>query len=88
MWLLIVRVYCYWYKVIETIVIEHNRQNPEARAALLSGSPGIGKTTAAHVIGKECGYEIIEFNASDKRNMLSVRNALKDVIYTKYMKNE
>ena len=65
------------------MVVQHNRQNPEARAALLSGPPGIGKTTAAHILGKECGYEIIELNASDKRNMLSVRNALKDVVFTK-----
>lgn len=68
---------------VESVIIQHNRQNPGARAALLSGPPGVGKTTSAHVLGKECGYEVIEFNASDKRNMLAVRAALKDVVVTK-----
>ena len=37
-------------------------------AALLIGSPGIGKTSAAHIVCKECGFEPHEFNASDVRN--------------------
>ncbi|KAL0075872.1 replication factor RFC1 C terminal domain-containing protein, partial [Phycomyces blakesleeanus] len=37
------------------------------RAILISGPPGIGKTTAAHVIAEECGYHPLEFNASDAR---------------------
>lgn len=38
------------------------------RAALLSGPPGIGKTTAAHLVAKLEGFEAIEFNASDTRS--------------------
>lgn len=38
------------------------------RAALLSGPPGIGKTTAAHLVAKFEGFEAIEFNASDTRS--------------------
>ena len=38
------------------------------RAALLSGPPGIGKTTTALLVAKECGMETIEFNASDSRS--------------------
>ncbi|KNE60970.1 hypothetical protein AMAG_06731 [Allomyces macrogynus ATCC 38327] len=38
------------------------------RAALISGAPGIGKTTAAHVVAKSLGYHIVEFNASDVRS--------------------
>lgn len=38
------------------------------RAALLSGPPGIGKTTAAHLVAKTEGFEAIEFNASDTRS--------------------
>lgn len=56
--------------------MEHNRQNPDARAALLSGPPGVGKTTAAHVVAAECGFEVMELNASDKRSMACVREAL------------
>ena len=35
---------------------------------LLLGSPGIGKTTIAHLVGKEYFSETIEVNASDKRS--------------------
>jgi replication factor C subunit 1 len=38
------------------------------RAALLSGPPGIGKTTAAHMVARIEGFEAIEFNASDTRS--------------------
>ena len=68
---------------VGTIIVQKNRQNPSARAALLSGPPGIGKTTAAHLLGKECGYDIVELNASDKRDMSSIRKALQDIIYTR-----
>ena len=37
---------------------------------LLMGSPGIGKTTMAHLVGKEYFSETIEVNASDKRSMI------------------
>jgi replication factor C subunit 1 len=36
--------------------------------SLLSGSPGIGKTSAALIVARECGYEPIEVNASDTRS--------------------
>ncbi|KAJ3366310.1 hypothetical protein GGF31_008119 [Allomyces arbusculus] len=42
------------------------------RAALISGAPGIGKTTAAHVVAKSLGYHIVEFNASDVRSKKSL----------------
>ncbi|CED83681.1 dna replication factor large subunit [Phaffia rhodozyma] len=38
------------------------------RAVLISGPPGIGKTTAAHLVAKVCGYEPLEYNASDARS--------------------
>lgn len=38
------------------------------KAALLSGSPGVGKTTAAIAVCKENGIVPIEFNASDLRS--------------------
>lgn len=44
------------------------RGDKDFAAALLVGPPGIGKTTAAHIVCKELGFEPHEFNASDVRN--------------------
>lgn len=38
------------------------------KAALLSGPPGIGKTTTVQVVCKELGFDLVEFNASDTRS--------------------
>lgn len=38
------------------------------RAVLITGSPGIGKTTTAHLCAKLEGYIPIELNASDARS--------------------
>ncbi|KAG8233511.1 hypothetical protein J437_LFUL011672 [Ladona fulva] len=38
------------------------------KAALLSGPPGIGKTTSAHLVCEELGMDAIEMNASDTRS--------------------
>lgn len=46
--------------------------NTKFKAALLSGHPGIGKTTCAHLVSKELGFEVIEFNASDTRNKTEI----------------
>ncbi|KAH9606291.1 hypothetical protein KSS87_014959 [Heliosperma pusillum] len=39
----------------------------EKKAVLMSGNPGIGKTTSAKLVSKMLGYEAIEVNASDSR---------------------
>ncbi|EDV94849.1 replication factor C subunit 1 [Drosophila grimshawi] len=38
------------------------------KAALLSGPPGIGKTTTASLVTQELGFDAVEFNASDTRS--------------------
>lgn len=40
----------------------------EKKALILYGPPGTGKTTALSVIGKELGLQVIEMNASERRN--------------------
>lgn len=40
---------------------------PENRAIVLYGKAGIGKTTTAHALAREMGWEVIELNASDQR---------------------
>lgn len=50
------------------------------RAALLSGPPGVGKTTAAHLVCKEAGYSFVEFNASDTRNKNSLENEVRSLL--------
>jgi len=45
---------------------------PARRAAVLSGPPGVGKTTAALALAAELGWTLVEMNASDARNEQSV----------------
>ena len=40
---------------------------PKEKAVVLYGRAGIGKTTAAHALAGEMGWEMIELNASDQR---------------------
>ncbi|SDM47772.1 replication factor C large subunit [Halogranum gelatinilyticum] len=37
------------------------------KAVILHGSPGIGKTSAAHALANDMGWDTVELNASDKR---------------------
>ncbi|EST09459.1 DNA replication factor RFC1, C-terminal [Kalmanozyma brasiliensis GHG001] len=53
------------------------------RAVLISGPPGIGKTTSAHLVAKMEGYMPLEFNASDTRGKKVVENMLQDTINNK-----
>jgi replication factor C subunit 1 len=50
------------------------------RAVLISGPPGIGKTTAAHLAASIAGYSAIELNASDTRSKKLLELGLKSAV--------
>jgi len=47
-------------------------RTPSRRAAVLSGPPGVGKTTAALALANEFGWTVVEMNASDARNETAI----------------
>lgn len=50
------------------------------RACLISGPPGIGKTSAAHIVAKSLGFDILEKNASDVRSKSLLNTNIKSVL--------
>ena len=41
---------------------------PDKKALILSGKAGVGKTSSAHALANDFGWQVIELNASDNRN--------------------
>jgi replication factor C subunit 1 len=74
-----------WYDVHlkKTIKIPFSKENPGSKAVLLSGPPGIGKTTVATLVAKSFGFELLELNASDSRSKKSIHEQLADVVLTR-----
>ena len=46
---------------------------PEKRAVILSGKPGMGKTSAALALASDMRWTVLELNASDARNEASIK---------------
>ncbi|XP_025199726.1 chromosome transmission fidelity protein 18 homolog [Melanaphis sacchari] len=49
---------------------------PKYKLALLCGPPGLGKTTLAHLVARQAGYNVVEMNASDDRNLTGFKRQL------------
>ncbi|KZT71388.1 P-loop containing nucleoside triphosphate hydrolase protein [Daedalea quercina L-15889] len=55
-------------------------KRPNEKILLLSGPPGLGKTTLAHVVARHAGYQAFEINASDARSAQVVDDRLRPAL--------
>jgi chromosome transmission fidelity protein 18 len=60
---------------------DHEEQR-HRKVLLLTGPPGLGKTTMAHVCARQAGYEVQEINASDERSSNVVKGRIRDMVGT------
>jgi len=58
------------------------QQRQFKKILMLTGPPGLGKTTLAHVCAKQAGYEVQEINASDERSGAVVNGRIRDMVGT------
>ncbi|XP_078032825.1 germ line transcription factor 1 isoform X2 [Augochlora pura] len=75
--------------------VKHTKPSPWAKnddgtyfkAALLSGAPGIGKTTTVQVVCKELGFDLVEFNASDTRSKKLLKESVSELLSNTSLKD-
>ncbi|KAF7939442.1 hypothetical protein EAE99_001247 [Botrytis elliptica] len=65
---------------------EPDDEKPHRKILLLTGPPGLGKTTLAHVCARQAGYEVMEINASDERSRDVVKGRIRTSVGTENVK--
>ncbi|KAI9167211.1 Chromosome transmission fidelity protein 18 [Paramyrothecium foliicola] len=65
---------------------QNEDEKPHRKILLLTGPPGLGKTTLAHVCAKQAGYDVMEINASDDRSRDVVRGRIRTALGTESVK--
>ena len=89
-----------WLKSWDTVVFPKSAQlkpkekgsggedghQPHRKILMLTGPPGLGKTTLAHVCARQAGYEVLEINASDERSRDIVKGKVRDCVGTDNVK--
>ncbi|KAI0514746.1 hypothetical protein F5B22DRAFT_214027 [Xylaria bambusicola] len=67
--------------------VEAEEEKPHRKILMLTGPPGLGKTTLAHVCARQAGYEVMEINASDDRSRDVVKNRIRTSLGTENVKS-
>lgn len=67
-------------------VDQPQEEKPHRKILMLTGPPGLGKTTLAHVCARQAGYEVLEINASDDRSRDVVKNRIRTSLGTETVK--
>lgn len=75
----------YWRSCVfgtESILNEYTDRlgRPLKKVLLIHGPPGTGKTSAAHVISKQAGFDVLEINASDERGAAAVTYRIESAV--------
>lgn len=65
---------------------QDEEEKPHRKILMLTGPPGLGKTTLAHVCARQAGYEVLEINASDDRSSNVVKNQIRTSLGTESVK--
>jgi replication factor C subunit 1 len=71
-----------WLQLWDSEIPEHSKSNvavtayPDTRGIIVTGPPGVGKTTTIHLIANSLGYHVTEYNASDTRSVSTLRGLM------------
>ncbi|KAI0132593.1 ATPase [Xylariales sp. AK1849] len=68
------------------VKVQTEEEKPHRKILMLTGPPGLGKTTLAHVCARQAGYEVMEINASDDRSRDVVKNQIRTSLGTETVK--